>query len=417
MDDKKNIDKNNNIDTRSTSVQIEEKKTQDEALKNIDRTTSSVQTAEKRRPTDESTRKAEPRTVSAAQLAETAESTRKSESRTVSAAQVAEKRKAVEESLKSIKKKFGEGTRFLESNEDISEIEYISTGSVQLDFKIGIGGIPKGRITEIYGPEGCGKTTLALSIIAQAQKRGGIAAFIDAEHALNKKYAEQIGVDMRSIVISQPDYGEQGFQIADQLISSGGIDVVVIDSVAALIPQTELQGEMGDTTVAGHARLMSHGLRKLIPAIDTNKTAVIFINQIRHKIGVMYGSPETTTGGNSLKFYASLRLDIRKRALLKDSSGRPLGQEVEVKILKNKFAAPFEEVKFDLIYGRGIDREGEIFNLGVETGVIEKSGSWFSYDKKNIGQGKEAASNHLRENSLTERVFQEAIKILKERSK
>lgn len=331
--------------------------------------------------------------------------------------QTEEKRKAVEESLKNIKKKFGEGTRFLSDSERGGGPEAISTGSVQLDLKIGIGGIPKGRITEIYGPEGCGKTTLALSVIAQAQKNGGIAVFIDAEHALNKRYAAQVGVNMSDIIICQPDYGEQGFQIADELIRSGGIDIVVIDSVAALIPKTELQGEIGDTTVAAHARLMSHGLRKLISSIDNNKTAVIFINQIRHKIGVMYGSPETTTGGNSLKFYASLRLDVRKRGLIKDNSGKSIGQEVEVKILKNKFAAPFEDVQFDLIYGRGIDREGEIMDLAIDAGVVEKSGAWFSYENKNIGQGRDAAYAYLKENSLTEKVLQESIKILTEKNK
>ena len=328
-----------------------------------------------------------------------------------------DKRKSVEDSLKNIRKKFGEGTRFLNDTDNVSQHESISTGSVQLDLKIGIGGIPKGRITEMYGPEGCGKTTLALSIIAQSQKKGGIAVFIDAEHALNKKYASQIGVSMQDIIICQPDCGEQGFQIADELIASGGIDVVVIDSVAALVPQSEIRGEMGDVTVAAHARLMSHGLRKLIASISTHKTAVIFINQIRHKIGVMYGSPETTTGGNSLKFYASLRLDIRKKTLIKDSSGKPLGQEVEVKILKNKFAAPFENVQFDLIYGKGIDRDGEIMEIGVEAGIIGKSGAWFSYEGKNIAQGRESAQMYLQQQGLMEKIFEDSMKIIKERQK
>lgn len=320
-----------------------------------------------------------------------------------------DKRKVVEETLKNIKKKFGEGTRFLSDKANISPDDVISTGSIQLDLKIGIGGIPKGKITEIYGPEGCGKTTLALSIIAQAQKKGGIAVFIDAEHALNKQYASQMGVNMEDVIISQPDYGEQAFQITDELIKSGGIEVVVIDSVAALVPRTELQGEMGETTVAAHARLMSHGIRKLISSASANNTAIIFINQIRHKIGVMYGSPEVTTGGNSLKFYASLRLDVRKRGVVKDNTGRSIAQEVEVKILKNKFAAPFENVQFDLIYGKGIDRDAEIIELAIQKGVIGKSGAWFSYENKNIAQGREAAHTFLKENSLLEKIFQEAM--------
>lgn len=309
------------------------------------------------------------------------------------------RRDALKTALEGIERKFGQGSVMRLSDDVHVNVEVIPTGSIGLDLALGVGGIPKGRVTEIFGPESSGKTTLALHIIAECQKQGGTAAFVDAEHALDITYARRLGVKTDELIISQPDYGEQALEIADMLVRSGGINLVVVDSVAALIPQAELEGEMGETQVGGHARLMSHALRKLTGTIHKSLVAVIFINQIRMKIGVMgYGNPETTTGGNALKFYSSVRLDIRKLATLKDKDV-PYGSLTKVKVVKNKMAPPFREAKFDIVWGKGISRTGEIIDLGVEQKIIDKSGAWFAYGSEKLGQGKEKVRALLDENT------------------
>jgi recombination protein RecA len=306
------------------------------------------------------------------------------------------KNKALDAALAQIERAFGKGSIMKLGQREALEIEAISTGSLGLDVALGIGGLPKGRIVEIYGPESSGKTTLALHCVAEAQKKGGVCAFIDAEHALDPAYAKKLGVDIGNLLISQPDAGEQALEIADTLVRSGAIDVLVVDSVAALVPRAELEGEMGDSLPGLQARLMSQALRKLTASISKSNTLVIFINQIRMKIGVMFGSPETTTGGNALKFYASVRLDIRRIGALKDRD-EVVGNQTRVKVVKNKVAPPFKVVEFDIMYGEGISKVGELIDLGEKAGVVEKSGSWFSYDGQRIGQGRENAKTYLRQ--------------------
>jgi recombination protein RecA len=309
-----------------------------------------------------------------------------------------DKQKALEAALGQIERAFGKGSIMkLGQRESAVDISAISTGSLGLDIGLGIGGLPRGRIIEIYGPESSGKTTLALHTIAEAQKLGGTCAFVDAEHALDPGYARKLGVNTDELLISQPDAGEQALEIADTLVRSGAIDVLVVDSVAALVPRAELEGEMGDTHVGLQARLMSQALRKLTSSVSRSNCMVIFINQIRMKIGVMFGSPETTTGGNALKFYASVRLDIRRIGQIKDRD-EVVGNQTRVKVVKNKMAPPFKQVEFDIMYGEGISKMGEILDLGVKAGIVEKSGSWFSYNSTRIGQGRENAKNFLREN-------------------
>lgn len=306
---------------------------------------------------------------------------------------------ALNTALTTIERRHGQGAIMKLSDASYANIPVIPSGSIGLDLALGVGGIPRGRVSEIFGPESSGKTTLTLHIIAEAQKQGGICAFIDAEHALDINYARRLGVNTDDLLISQPDYGEQALEIADLLVRSSAVDLVVIDSVAALIPQTELEGNMGETQVGGHARLMSHALRKLTGSIHKSRTAVIFINQIRMKIGVTgYGNPETTTGGNALKFYSTIRLDIRKIQTLKDKE-EVFGGRTRVKVVKNKVAPPFRIAEFDIIYGTGISRTGEIIDLGVEAGIVEKSGAWLSYGKERLGQGKENARALLEENT------------------
>lgn len=309
-----------------------------------------------------------------------------------------EKNKALDAAMAQIERAFGKGSIMRMGAKGTGEaIEVISSGSLGLDLALGIGGLPRGRVIEIYGPESSGKTTLALHAIAEAQKRGGTCAFIDAEHALDPTYARKLGVDVDNLLISQPDTGEQGLEIADTLVRSGSIDVLVIDSVAALVPRAELEGEMGDTHVGLHARLMSQALRKLTGSVSKSKTTFIFLNQIRLKIGVMFGSPETTTGGNALKFYASVRLDIRRIGQIKEKD-EVVGNQTRVKVVKNKLAPPFRQVEFDIMYGEGISKMGELIDLGVKAGIVEKSGSWFSFDSQRIGQGRNNARQFLLDN-------------------
>jgi len=312
-------------------------------------------------------------------------------------AQHADRERAVEQAITQIEKQFGRGSIMKMGDEKALDVPAISTGSLSLDIALGVGGVPRGRVVEIYGPESSGKTTLALHVAAEAQSRGGMAAFIDAEHALDVSYARKLGVDVDNLLVSQPDSGEQGLDIAEILVRSGGVDVLVIDSVAALVPRAEIEGEMGDQHVGLQARLMSQALRKLTATISKSMTCVIFINQIRMKIGVMFGSPETTTGGNALKFYASQRLDIRRIGAIKEGD-QMVGNRTRVKVVKNKIAPPFKEAEFDIIYGTGISKEGDILDLGASLGIVEKSGAWYSFEKERIGQGRENAKKFLGEN-------------------
>lgn len=312
----------------------------------------------------------------------------------------AEKQKALDAALSQIERAFGKGSIMKLGSDAKQEVEVISTGSLGLDMALGIGGLPRGRIIEVYGPESSGKTTLALQVIAAAQKAGGQCAIIDAEHALDPSYAGKLGCDIENLLIAQPDAGEQALEIADTLVRSGALDVLVVDSVAALVPKAELEGEMGDSHMGLQARLMSQALRKLTGSISKSRTVVIFINQIRMKIGVMFGNPETTTGGNALKFYASVRLDIRRIGAIKDKE-TVVGNQTRVKVVKNKMAPPFRQVEFDIMYGEGISRTGEILDLGVNAGIVEKSGAWFAFDGERIGQGRENARKFLKENPET----------------
>jgi recombination protein RecA len=313
-------------------------------------------------------------------------------------AENSEKFKALQLTIDKLEKTYGKGTIMKLSDEKVLDVPVISTGSLGLDIALGVGGIPKGRIIEVYGPESSGKTTLAMHCIAEAQKQGGLAAFIDAEHAFDKIYAEKLGIDTENLLISQPDNGEQALEIAEHLIRSGAIDIIVIDSVAALVPRGELEGEMGDSKMGLQARLMSQALRKLTGTINKTGCSCIFINQLREKIGVMFGNPETTTGGNALKFYASVRLDIRRIGQIKESADNVLGNRTRVKVVKNKVAPPFKVVEFDIMYGRGISKSGEIIDLGVELDVVQKSGSWFSYDGNKLGQGRDAVKQLVEDN-------------------
>ena len=308
-----------------------------------------------------------------------------------------DKQKALDAALAQIDRAFGKGSAMKLGSREAVQMESISTGSIGLDIALGIGGLPRGRIIEIYGPESSGKTTLALHAVAEAQKAGGVAAFVDAEHALDPIYAKKLGVDVENLIVSQPDTGEQALEITDTLVRSGAVDILVVDSVAALVPRAEIEGEMGDSHVGLQARLMSQALRKLTGSISKSRCLVIFINQVRMKIGVMYGNPETTTGGNALKFYASVRLDIRRTGQIKDRDDI-VGNTTRVKVVKNKLAPPFKQVEFDIMYGEGVSKVGEVLDLGVKAGLVEKSGAWFSYDSIRIGQGRENAKSYLLEN-------------------
>ncbi|MDE6480036.1 MAG: recombinase RecA [Muribaculaceae bacterium] len=308
-----------------------------------------------------------------------------------------EKRKALDVAMAHLEKDFGSGTIMRLGDDAVQDVEVIPTGSIGLDYALGVGGLPRGRITEIYGPESSGKTTLAIHVIAEAQKMGGICAIVDAEHAFDRFYAEKLGVDVNNLWIAQPDNGEQALDIAEQLINSGAIDVLVVDSVAALTPKAEIEGEMGDKNVGLHARLMSQAMRKLTGTIAKTRTCCIFINQIREKIGLMFGNPETTTGGNALKFYSSVRLEIRASGFIKDGE-QAVGRTAKVKVVKNKVAPPFMKAEFELLFGEGISRVGEIVDLGVENGIIQKSGAWFSYNGSKLGQGRDAVKRVLKEN-------------------
>ena len=324
------------------------------------------------------------------------------------------KLKALKLTLDKLDKAYGKGTVMKMSDQAIEDVDAISSGSLGLDIALGVGGYPRGRVIEIYGPESSGKTTLTLHAIAEAQKAGGIAAFIDAEHAFDRFYAEKLGVDLENLIISQPDNGEQALESADNLVRSGASDIIVIDSVAAVTPKSEIEGEMGDSKMGLHARLMSQALRKLTSSISKTNCTVFFINQLREKIGVMFGNPETTTGGNALKFYASVRIDIRRSTQLKDTEGGALGNKTRVKIVKNKVAPPFKTAEFDIMYGEGISKIGEILDIGVELDIIEKSGSWFSYGGSKLGQGRDSVKSILKDNpELMEELEQKIIEQLK----
>ena len=320
------------------------------------------------------------------------------------------KLKALKLTLDKLDKAYGKGTVMKMSDAPVVDVEVIPSGSLGLDIALGVGGYPRGRVIEIYGPESSGKTTLTLHAIAEAQKAGGIAAFIDAEHAFDRFYAQNLGVDIDNLIISQPDNGEQALEIADNLVRSGAIDMVVIDSVAALTPKSEIEGEMGDSKMGLHARLMSQALRKLTGSISKTNCTMIFINQLREKIGVMFGNPETTTGGNALKFYASVRLDIRRSTQIKDSDGNVLGNKTRVKVVKNKVAPPFRLAEFDIMYGEGVSKVGEILDVAVEHEVVKKSGSWFSYDDTKLGQGRDAVKNMIKDNPELMEELEEKIK-------
>jgi len=320
------------------------------------------------------------------------------------------KGKAIDMAVSQIEKLFGKGAIMKLGGKAIEAVPVVSTGSIALDLALGIGGIPRGRVIEIYGPESSGKTTLALQVVAETQKVGGAAAFIDAEHALDVSYAKRLGVNTDDLLISQPDTGEQALEISEILVRSGGVDIVVVDSVAALVPRAEIEGEMGDSHMGLQARLMSQALRKLTAITSKSMTTVIFINQIRHKIGIMFGNPETTTGGNALKFYASVRLDIRRIAAIKDGQ-EVIGSRTRVKIVKNKLAPPFREVEFDIIFGEGISREGDVIDLAVEMGIVEKAGTWYSYGDSRIGQGRENAKEYMKAHPETMKEVEEKIMI------
>ena len=323
--------------------------------------------------------------------------------------EVQQKEKTLDLAISQIEKQFGQGSIMRMGEDSIVKIESISTGSISLDAALGIGGIPRGRITEIYGPESSGKTTLTLHIIAEAQKTGGYAAFIDAEHAMDPEYAKKLGVDTDNLLISQPDTGEQALDITETLVRSGALDIIVIDSVAALVPKAELDGDMGDSHMGLQARLMSQALRKLTGSVSKSRTSVIFINQIRHKIGVMFGSPETTTGGNALKFYASIRLDIRRIGQMKEGD-QVVGNRTRVKVVKNKVAPPFKNTEFDIMYGEGISYEGDLLDLAVQADIVNKMGAWYSYNKEKIGQGRENAKRYLQDNENVRNEIETGVK-------